>query len=62
MGNPDHGEDPVVVCEGCEGVGRVVVCMQCGEHMPYFEAAREGAYCLGCRISLDRADAAERCA
>lgn len=56
MGNPDQDEDPVVVCEGCEGAGRVCCCMQCGEHLPLSEATRDGAYCGGCRTRLDARD------
>jgi RecJ-like exonuclease len=56
MGNPTLGEGPVVLCEGCEGEGRVCCCMQCGEHMLLSEAAVEGAYCEGCRTSLDVSD------
>lgn len=56
LGNPDQGEPPVVVCEPCEGLGRVCCCMQCGEHMLLSEAGREGAYCDGCREGLDVSD------
>lgn len=43
-------------CEGCAGSGLLVDCMQCSEPMPYGEAAREGAYCGGCRAELDASD------
>ncbi len=58
--DPDaDGGRCVVICEGCDGEGRVVVCLErlCGEVMTLREAGVEGAYCSACRHALDASDA-----
>lgn len=56
-GDRDHDADGQWCrCEGCDGSGRMVTCMQCGDAMPEPEASRAGAYCGGCRGRLDVSD------
>lgn len=55
-GDFDHDDNVWCKCEGCGGHGSVICCIGCGDSVTIDEAATHGAYCEGCRVSLDATD------